>query len=807
MKFLVLFLLLGLSPQILAQSAPRLIVTVIDENGVPVASAQVILVQTATQTVIKGETDLGGRREFINLTPGNYRLRVEKEGFYVLILNDVRVGETETVGATINHEQEVRETINVTSSPPAIDQTKTAAGDNLNSREIINIPYSTSRDFRNILRYFPGVVQDPTGQVHVNGSASNQILSQLDGFNISHPASGLLGIRLSPDALRSIEVQGSRYSAEYGKGSGGVLSLNTAMGDDRYRFSVTDFVPSFQTRKGVNINGWTPRAVFSGPLRKGRAWFFNAIDGEYNLDIIDELPSGADRSQAWRVNNLIKTQVNLSPTNILTAGLLINYFHSDHNGLSRFSPLETTREFEQSAYVLTVKDQSYLSNGLLVELGFGVNQFNNDQRPLGSLPYVIRPEVTSGNFFRTTELSARRYQLISNVILPSMQWRGQHELKVGMELERNTYRQYQDRRSYTILRADDSLAREVSFGGAPRSSKHNTTVSGFAQDRWAISNRWYSELGLRMDWDTIVREPLISPRISTNYLLRGDGETKVSAGIGLFYDATNIGMISRSREGRRFDLFYTRDGLTPVGPRVETSFLADERQLKAPRSLNWSLGLEHKLPASIYLKVEFVEKRGSHGLTYVNWNIPVDGRFELKSDQLNRYDGVSLSLRHTFKNTYQVYGSYTRSSTRSNAVIDYAFDNPLFSPQTGGPLPWDTPNRFISWGWLPLVWGFDLLYALEWRDGFPFSLVNQDQQLVGAPNSQRFPEYFSLNVHAERRFQLLGLNLALRAGFNNVTNRENPSAVDNNVDSPNFMTFGGVQRRAFTGRIRFLGRK
>jgi hypothetical protein len=47
----------------------------------------------------------------------------------------------------------------------------------------------------------------------------------------------------------------------------------------------------------------------------------------------------------------------------------------------------------------------------------------------------------------------------------------------------------------------------------------------------------------------------------------------------------------------------------------------------------------------------------------------------------------------------------------------------------------------------------------------------------------------------------------LRAGFNNITNRHNPTAVDNDVDSPQFLTFGGLEGRSLTARIRLLGKK
>jgi hypothetical protein len=233
--------------------------------------------------------------------------------------------------------------------------------------------------------------------------------------------------------------------------------------------------------------------------------------------------------------------------------------------------------------------------------------------------------------------------------------------------------------------------------------------------------------------------------------------------------------------------------------------------LNAPRFVNWSAGVERRLLASVHLQAEFIQKRGSQGFTFVNLGANQPGNSQntltLTNARRDRFDSLLVTLRYTLKGSYSVLGSYMRSSARSNAVIDFNFGSPLFSQQAGGPLAWDTPNHFLSWGFLPLVKKFDLAYSLEWRDGYPFSLVNQEQQLVGEPNSRRFPTYFSLNVHLERRFRLLGAQWALRAGSNNVTNRHNATGVNNNVDSPQFLTFGGLQHRVFTARIRLLGKK
>ncbi len=831
-KSILMLICLGGSSPVLAQSAPapgpksrqvsnqpdtvlegdnQLIITVVDDNGVPVASAQVYLTRLETQKIIKGETDYAGRYKLNGLSPGPHRLRVEKEGFYAAGLNEVLIGQTDALDITIHHEQELRETIDVVNSPPAIDPAKTATSDNLTFREITNIPYPATRDLRNLLPFIPRVVKDATGQVHINGSASYQIYNELDGFNISHPVNGLLEMRVSPDALRSIEVQSSRYSAEYGKGSGGVLTLATIMGDDRFRFSATDFIPSLQIRKGINFNNWTPRATFSGPLRKGQAWFFDAIDADYNLDIINDLPSGADRGNAWRLNNFAKAQVNLTPSNILSASFLINRFDAGNFGLSRLNPLETTRKLQQSAYLLTVKDQAYLPNRLVVEFGLGATQFDYKIYPFGNSPYIILPEGTRGTYFKTSEGLSRRLQGIANLTLPSTQWHGRHEIRLGLDIDRITFEQLAIRKPISIMRANRSVSREITFIDSPRFNKSNFEVGGFAQDRWSASDRWLMEFGLRLDWDQIIRSVLIAPRFASTYLLTRDGNTKLAAGVGIYYDSANLELITRPLDGERFDQFYAADGLTPRSELLETSFQVNKGDLKAPRYLNLSAGFERLLPASIFMRVDMIARRGSGGFTFINASPYetglIDSEFELTNEKDDNYTAVSITMRKPFKNGYVLFASYTRSSSRSNAVFDFNLDNVLFTQQSGGALPWDTPNRLISWGWLPLIKKFDLAYSLEWRDGFPFNVINRDQQLVEPPNSRRFPDFFSLNIHVERRFRLLGTNLAVRAGFNNVTNRKNPGEVINNRDSSQFLTFGGIQKRAFVGRIRFLGRK
>jgi hypothetical protein len=152
-------------------------------------------------------------------------------------------------------------------------------------------------------------------------------------------------------------------------------------------------------------------------------------------------------------------------------------------------------------------------------------------------------------------------------------------------------------------------------------------------------------------------------------------------------------------------------------------------------------------------------------------------------------------------------------------VVNYSLENPIFAPQADGPLPWDTPSRFITWGWAPvsrkvlpkklqfLIGETNLAYLVEYRTGFPFSAVNEEASLIGRPNSLRLPSYFNINLHFERRFRLLHYLWAWRIGMNNITNGGNPNVVNNNVDSPGFLSYGRGQPRAVSVRLRFLGKR
>jgi len=791
----------------------QVLLTVVDENGLAVSGAQVV-VQESGHTEIRLPTDYAGHCVFVLQGTEPYRLRIAKPGFYEAVLNqadpllrDVRV--------VLNHEQMVLQQVSVTASVPGIDTEQTSDKSTMNLPEIINVPYPTSRDIRNLLPFYPEVVQDTTGQVHVAGSETWATLDLLDGFDIRSPVSGILAMRVSADAVRSIDEEATRYPVEFGRSTGGVLAFYAGTGDNRFRFNATNFIPSFRDTNGLRFDNFVPRITFSGPLVRDRAWFFDGLEAEYDDIYIRELPSGADTNHLLRGSNLIKFQANLSSANIVSGGLLFNDYHSPYDGISSLAPQQSTTKRNTIAWLPYLRDQQSFHNGTLLDLGLGVVRFRDGYEPHGASSFQVTPELLLGSYFENLSSRSQRAEGNAAVYLPPRKWAGQHNLKAGIDVDHIGFDEAVTRAPVSYLREDGTLLRSSDFPAAAPFSRHNLEAGAYLQDRWTPFTGLLIEPGLRFDWDEIIRRPLVSPRLAAIYSpSRAEGRTKLSAGIGLYYEHTQLEYLARALAGIRYDTYFAADGVTPDGPPLETTFSANDGLLREARALNWSVGVEQKLPGSLYVRANLLRKIVLSEFTYVNQSGPaaLSGNYALTNSRQDHDNLVGIDARRTFAGGYTLFAAYTHSSSHTNAAIDYVPTLTMLGSQQSGPLAWDTPNRVLSWGWLPfLAPGFkkrwDLVYTLDWHSGFPFTAVNANYQVVGQAGSQRFPNYLSFSPGLEWRFHLRGAYFGLRGVIENVTDSRNPIVVNNVVDSPQYGVFSEFEGRAVTARIRLMGAK
>ena len=135
------------------------------------------------------------------------------------------------------------------------------------------------------------------------------------------------------------------------------------------------------------------------------------------------------------------------------------------------------------------------------------------------------------------------------------------------------------------LREDGTLLRRSTFPGQTPFTRDNFETGAYFQDRWLALPGLLIEPGLRFDWDEIIRRPTLSPRLAATWSPpAAEATTKLSAGIGLYYEHTQLEYLERALAGVRFDTYYAADGVTPVSGSLETIFAANDSSLRQTRS-------------------------------------------------------------------------------------------------------------------------------------------------------------------------------------------------------------------------------
>ncbi|HEX4037533.1 MAG TPA: carboxypeptidase regulatory-like domain-containing protein [Acidobacteriaceae bacterium] len=786
--------------------------TVVDQHGAAVADARVTIEEPG-QPAVRLTTDYAGRCNWTPRQTSAYSLRIERGGFYETTAKDIDPGER-SLHLVLTQQEVLQQEVSVHASTPGIDPDQVSNKLALNVPEIVNIPFPTNNDIRNLLPFTPSVVADSSGQIHVAGGETYMTLDTLDGFDIRNPVYGTLDLRISTDAVRAIDTETTRYPVEYGRATGGVVAFTTGMGDNKFRYDATNFVPSLRDQNGIRFDTFEPRITFSGPIRRNRAWYFDGIDTQYSQIYIPELPSSANTDDLSRAGNLLKFQFNLGTRNNLTTALLWNDYHSPYDGLSAITPQQSTDNHDILAWLPYARDQHSFRNGIVVDTGFGDLRYREGYEPHGAIPFDLTPELSTGSDFINSTTRSQRFEGYADAWLPPHQWQGSHQFRAGIDLDHIRFTENVSLAPVNYLREDGTLERQSTFPAFAPFTRNNLEAGAYVEDRWTPRTGLLVEPGVRFDWDEIIRKPLWSPRLAFNYSPPGTGETTFSAGIGVYYEHTQLEYLTRALAGLRNDTYYAADGKTPAGPPLNTTFTANDDSLQEPHALNWSVGVRHRLPGQIYLGANFMQKATSNEFLYANQNGSgaLSGPYVLTNDREDHYHSVEVDARRTFRGSYALFGAYTHSSATTNSALDYIPTIPVLGPQQSGPLFWDVPNRVISWGWLP-AWApylptvhknWDFVYTLDWHNGFPFDSINANEEIVGPAGSHRFPNYFDFSPGLEWRFHFWGKYLGLRGTAENITNSPDPYIVFNNVDSPQYLTFSQPLGRAFTTRIRLI---
>jgi hypothetical protein len=796
---------------------------VLDENGVPVPAAQLKLEDTASH-LYRTETDGAGRFTLRNLPTGDFKLEVRKQGFFVIANRPLTLqpGPNE-LNLTLNHAEELHEQVQVTAPANQIDPQDTAQRNTLTARDIRDIPVPSPHILAQSLVAIPEITQDNANNLHIAGARSGETQYLLDGFEIGDPVNNQLTSRFNVDATRAAEVQTANFGAGYAHAGANILSLETPDGDDRWRFGTTNPAPGINIQEGVHLGNWYPRFSFSGPLQRGRFWFSNSISLQHSFAVVKQQPAGANTSEDWAGDNLLRLQYNITPKHILHATFLYNRARDTNDGLDALDPASTAVTANQQRFFVAAKDQVWLADTLF-DIGLAADSGTLDFIPQGTQPYILLINGSAGNYFQRLHQEGSRYQATAGMPAATRHWHGTHQLAAGANVAALTYSLSAQRTEIQALQAflgglsiappcvspiPGCLVRTSTFAGPANPQVSNTQAGAYAQDTWSFSKYIVLQAGLRTDWDRFTQSAMAGPRLSANFLPFGDDTSKLTAGWGIYNAPLNLSQIGQTLDQRQIDTFFDNAGNVAAPSPVTSEFALPSTALHQPRFTISNIGWQQKFAHSTLLTLNLLARNGSHGFAYIDQQpTQPGGIFLLQDTRKDRYRSATTTVRHVFSESTEIYAAYTRSIAHSNEVLNPALGSIFFAAQQSAPEAWDAPNRLVTWGWAPThIWAIQLSYLFEYRTGYPYSVINLLQQLVGPPNSSRFPAYASLNLGIEKKFAFRGYLWGVRVEAVNALDRQNPNTVVNNIDAPNFRTFSGGQGRAFTLRVRFIDRK
>ena len=537
---------------------------VTDPNGAAVPAVTVTATNQETALAKSAETDSEGIYRIIFLPPGKYRVTTTAaQGFAAANFSNVIV----TVGSQTPLDMQVKPggtttMVDVAAEGQIVETTRTSVASTINDRAIQNLPVN-GRNFLDFATLTPGVVREPTrsGDLTVGGQKGTLNSLQVDGADNNNTffgqSFGRTGTRppyqFSEESVQEFQINQNGFSAEFGRAGGAVINVVTKSGTNNWHGS------AFEYFRDESLNSNTPiltargakrpksqinqfGGTVGGPIKKNRAFFFGAFDGQRSTipNVVDP-PNFSAQSAAiqallapklgtynvGRDQNvfMFKTDIRLNNSNQLVMRFNQQNFTGNNN--ENGGPLSVQEHSGNSVAKTTTFSGSLtstLSNRVINEFRF---QFGRDREPGTANSSVVEARIQTGggflqlgrNNFSPRETTIKRVQFIDNISYT----RGAHSMKVGTDLNFDRIFNFFPGlftgqftfNSYALFASNTPASYTQNFAGAGTSggtTKPNMSDYGFfGQDDWRVNPKLTLNLGLRYDYQKLADPSVNNP--------------------------------------------------------------------------------------------------------------------------------------------------------------------------------------------------------------------------------------------------------------------------------------------------------
>jgi len=774
-------------------------------SGVTVTLSSERLGDKQIQTI----SDMEGQYDFPSLVAGDYIVSVEFSGF-----KKYEKKLSVQIEATVEHDillQPVPLTENVTITDDRIDAGRTeSTTPGVITQEALREAPLIDQKFQDALPLLPGVVRGPDGNLNIKGTRPSQSGILVSSLNVTDPVTGAPAIELPLEAVDTVQVHSNPYSSEFGKFTGAVTTIETRSGSNDLRYLFIGVLPRPRWRDGklYGIGAATPRIAVGGPIKKDKLFFFQSVEYRFvrtNVPSLEALEEHQRDIKRESFDSFSRLDYVVNKNNRLTASFSIFPQKFDYFNLNTFNPSDTTANFHQRGWFVALNEQASFNSGALLQSSFSVKQFDGDIFGNSGARYEIAPDRNFGGWFNRQHRESRRYEMLE--VFNFAPWQG-HAFKTGVNISRTSFQGTDRSTPVSILRANRTVYQSIGFTGAGDLELAQNEYSLFAQDKWIVNTRLVLDLGLRYDRDGIGRNNNFAPRLGFAVTPTDSDRTIVRGGVGLFYDKIPLNVGAFEQYQSLVVTTFASNGFTPVGRTLLLLNTAPE-DFENPYSLAWNLQIDHQAHQRLLLRLGYEERSTRRDFVLE----PTADALLLQNNGRSRYRELQAVARLRFQEGRNIFLSYVRSQARGNLNdFNTYFGNlrhVVIRPDEYGRQPFDAPHRLLFWGDFAVPFDTVLTPVVDWRSGFPFSIVNEQQDFVGPRNAGgRFPRLLTLDLLVMKalKIRFRGKEYKGRAGFTvfNITNHWNPRDVQNNIASPQFGTFFNSADRSVRLKFEFV---
>ena len=349
----LVLLLCAILPAFAQNANGRIVGVVTDPQGAVVPDAKVTVTNTATNQNRQSVSGADGTYQVLDLSIGMYTVTAQHTGFTkvvtgpneLLINQNLRVDVQLTVGQT-------SETVVVQADATNVETVNSTIGESVTGRAVQELPLN-GRNALDLALTLPGVIEtnpDSTapGTYSIGGGRSDSVTFVLDGGLNNNLLDNSVVYNPNPDAIAEFKVLQNNYTAEYGRNSGGIISVVTKSGTNELHGSLFDFarndafnanqffnneqdlpVPVLKRQQfGATLGGpITIPKVFSG---HDRLFFFVAYQGQRQS--ATEINPGVTVFTPAELAGNFSQAVNGGPDPLVASFLQQNpYFQSNPN--------------------------------------------------------------------------------------------------------------------------------------------------------------------------------------------------------------------------------------------------------------------------------------------------------------------------------------------------------------------------------------------------------------------------------------------------------------------------------------------